>query len=128
MEEADLIVDVDERDVILDSPEVEALAVDKDERDFILDASDSEFTADFGAVGLPGPSNYQLWLAAGNTGTVEDFLAAGGGITSEYLAAQLALKANTADPDFTGNAIFEQITVTGRANLNGGSILDGGNF
>lgn len=125
--EPDLIIDLDERDIILDAPEADALAVDADERDFILDAGDSEFTADFGAVGLPGPSTYSLWLAAGNVGTLDDFLAAGGGITTAILDAKLALKANKADPDFTGTATFENVNVTGSANLNT-AILDGGNF
>lgn len=127
MEEADLIIDVDERDIILDGPEADALAVDKDERDFVLDASDSEFTADFGAVGLPGPSTFSLWLAAGNVGTLDDFLAAGGGITAALLETKLALKADVADPDFTGTATFENVNVTGTANINT-TILDGGNF
>jgi hypothetical protein len=60
-------------------------------------------------------------------GTIEDFLAAGGGITADYLNAQLAAKANTADPAFTGTATFENVNVTGAANLNT-AILDGGNF
>lgn len=30
---------------------------------------------DPGKAGVPGKSNYQLWLEAGNTGTIEDFLA-----------------------------------------------------
>lgn len=124
--EPDLIVDVDERDLILDAPEVESLAVDAEERDFILDAGESEFTAEFGAVGLPGPSNYALWLAEGNTGTLEDFLQAyANGAATQ---AQLALKADKADPSFTGMATFENVTVNGAAKINGASILDGGNF
>jgi hypothetical protein len=86
----DLTLDVDDRDLIIDPQEgVDALSIDVEDRDFVLDPHDGDIAVEFHATGAPGASAYQVWLAAGNVGTIDDYLAAGGGITLDQFQSSI---------------------------------------